>query len=67
MTDATTPPDLERVWQHAIMPLLEEHYYGDRARTSRASSASTALRELAAPAERRHWSSRRDAGRATSR
>jgi 5-methylcytosine-specific restriction protein B len=21
-------PDLERIWTHAIMPLLEEHYYG---------------------------------------
>lgn len=23
-----TVPDLERVWKHAIMPLLDEHYYG---------------------------------------
>jgi MoxR-like ATPase len=23
-----TTPDLDRVWTHAIMPLLEEHYYG---------------------------------------
>ena len=21
-------PNLERVWEHAILPLLEEHYYG---------------------------------------
>jgi MoxR-like ATPase len=35
MTDAESGPDLERVWKRAIMPLLEEYYYGtdwDRAR-----------------------------------
>jgi 5-methylcytosine-specific restriction protein B len=28
MTRDGTAPNLERVWRHAIMPLLEEHYYG---------------------------------------
>ena len=28
MTRDGSPPNLERVWRHAIMPLLEEHYYG---------------------------------------
>jgi 5-methylcytosine-specific restriction protein B len=35
MTDAESGPDLERIWKRAIMPLLEEYYYGtkwDRAR-----------------------------------
>jgi MoxR-like ATPase len=28
MTKDATAPDLERIWAHAVMPLLEEHYYG---------------------------------------
>jgi 5-methylcytosine-specific restriction enzyme B len=28
MTKDAGAPDLERVWAHAVMPLLEEHYYG---------------------------------------
>ena len=28
MTDPTNGPDLERIWERAIMPLLEEYYYG---------------------------------------
>jgi MoxR-like ATPase len=28
MTDPVNGPDLERVWERAIMPLLEEHHYG---------------------------------------
>lgn len=28
MTRDGSAPSLERVWRHAIMPLLEEHYYG---------------------------------------
>ncbi len=28
MTDPENGPDLERIWQRAIMPLLEEYYYG---------------------------------------
>jgi 5-methylcytosine-specific restriction protein B len=28
MTKEGTAPDLERIWAHAVMPLLEEHYYG---------------------------------------
>lgn len=28
MTKNKTTPDLERIWAHAVMPLLEEHYYG---------------------------------------
>lgn len=28
MTRDGSTPDLERIWRHAIMPLLEEHYYG---------------------------------------
>jgi hypothetical protein len=28
MTKDADAPDLERIWAHAVMPLLEEHYYG---------------------------------------
>lgn len=28
MTADGRPPDLERIWSHSIMPLLEERYYG---------------------------------------
>ena len=28
MTDSVNGPDLERVWDRAIMPLLDEHHYG---------------------------------------
>ena len=28
MTKDGTAPDLERIWAHSVMPLLEEHYYG---------------------------------------
>jgi len=28
MTDVEGGPNLERIWQRAIMPLLEEYYYG---------------------------------------
>jgi hypothetical protein len=28
MTKDATDPDLERIWAHALMPLLEEHYWG---------------------------------------
>jgi hypothetical protein len=28
MTKDETDPDLERIWAHALMPLLEEHYWG---------------------------------------
>ncbi len=28
MTGDGSAPELELVWEHAIMPLLEEHYYG---------------------------------------
>jgi MoxR-like ATPase len=30
MTDAEAGPDLERIWQRAIMPLLEEYFYGTK-------------------------------------
>ena len=30
MTDAETGPDLERIWQRAIMPLLDEYFYGTK-------------------------------------
>jgi 5-methylcytosine-specific restriction protein B len=30
MTHDGTDPDLESVWRHEILPLLEEHYYGSR-------------------------------------
>jgi MoxR-like ATPase len=30
MTDPENGPDLERIWQRAIMPLLEEYYYGTK-------------------------------------
>jgi hypothetical protein len=28
MTADATEPNLERIWKHAIMPVLEEHFYG---------------------------------------
>ena len=28
MTPDRTPPDLGRIWKHAILPVLEEHFYG---------------------------------------
>jgi 5-methylcytosine-specific restriction protein B len=28
MTKDGSEPDLERVWKHAILPVLEEHFYG---------------------------------------
>ena len=28
MTSDGSAPKLDRVWKHALMPLLEEHYYG---------------------------------------
>ena len=30
MTDAEAGPDLDRIWQRAIMPLLEEYFYGTK-------------------------------------
>ena len=30
MTDPESEPDLERIWKRAIMPLLEEYYYGTK-------------------------------------
>jgi 5-methylcytosine-specific restriction protein B len=30
MTDPENGPDLERIWKRAIMPLLEEYYYGTK-------------------------------------
>ena len=28
MTPDSTPPNLARIWKHAILPVLEEHFYG---------------------------------------
>jgi hypothetical protein len=28
MTAGAEPPDLARIWKHAILPVLEEHFYG---------------------------------------
>jgi hypothetical protein len=28
MTDPDTGPNLEQIWKRAIMPLLDEYYYG---------------------------------------
>lgn len=30
MTDPENGPDLERIWKRAIMPLLDEYYYGTK-------------------------------------
>ena len=30
MTDPEEGPDLERIWQRAIMPLLDEYFYGTK-------------------------------------
>jgi 5-methylcytosine-specific restriction protein B len=62
MTRDGSAPHLERVWRHAIMPLLEEHYYGTtrdvhdefgldklRATVERPSAAEAAAPEAAAP------------------
>ena len=43
MTGDGAPPDLGRIWDHAIMPLLRERYYGT-GETSKPSSARTLWR-----------------------
>jgi MoxR-like ATPase len=44
------PPDLERVWKHAIMPLLEEHFYGTT-RNVATDFGLKALRKALGPAD----------------
>jgi 5-methylcytosine-specific restriction protein B len=53
ITRDAAPPDLDRVWKHAIIPLLEEHYFGT-GRDVAAEFGLTALRkslEVSASAE----------------
>ncbi len=40
MTDPKTGPDLERIWQRAIMPLLDEYFYGTKWDPTRFSLAN---------------------------
>lgn len=49
MTNDATAPDLERTWAFAIMPLLEEHYYGT-GRDLEAEFGLTAIRKRVAGA-----------------
>ena len=49
MTKDATAPDLERTWAFAIMPLLEEHYYGT-GRDLEAEFGLTAIRKRVAAA-----------------
>jgi 5-methylcytosine-specific restriction enzyme B len=44
-------PNLERVWRHAIMPLLEEHYYGTGRNVQEEFGLESLRKSLAAPAE----------------
>jgi hypothetical protein len=51
MTTDDSAPNLERAWQHAIMPLLDEYYYGT-GRDVEGEFGLKALREvLSEPAE----------------
>lgn len=54
MTDPESGPDLERIWQRAVMPLLDEYYFGtkwDRERFSlKKLRAQAAGDEIEAPA-----------------
>ncbi len=47
ITPDGTEPDLESVWRHAIVPLLEERYYGSR-RDVEGEFGLDALRRIAA-------------------
>lgn len=44
MTDPENGPDLERIWKRAIMPLLEEYYYGTKWDSARFSLAKLKTR-----------------------
>jgi 5-methylcytosine-specific restriction enzyme B len=44
-------PNLERVWRHAILPLLEEHYYGTGRNVQEEFGLENLRKSLAAPAE----------------
>jgi 5-methylcytosine-specific restriction protein B len=52
MTRDGTAPDLRRVWKHAILPLLEEHYYGTGRNVEEEFGLDAVRRRLAA-ADRR--------------
>lgn len=51
MTDNGAPPNVERVWQYAILPLLEEYYYGTGRVVSREFSLDRLRKRLAAEGE----------------
>jgi MoxR-like ATPase len=51
MTDAESGPDLERIWKRAIMPLLEEYYYGTKWDRSRFGLAKLRARLDGEPVE----------------
>jgi 5-methylcytosine-specific restriction protein B len=44
-------PDLDRVWKHAIIPLLEEHYYGTNRDIAGDFGLDALRKALRAPAE----------------
>jgi hypothetical protein len=48
MSRDATVPDLERVWVHAIIPLLEEHYFGTQ-RDVEGEFGLSALRKALGP------------------
>lgn len=51
MTGDGSYPNLERVWRHAIMPLLEEHYYGTGRDVRGEFGLQNLRKSLAAPAD----------------
>ncbi|OAI40077.1 hypothetical protein AYO39_00255 [Actinobacteria bacterium SCGC AG-212-D09] len=51
MTSDGAMPDLEVAWEHAIMPLLEEHYYGTGRNLGNDFGLSSLRKKLAAEAD----------------
>jgi hypothetical protein len=51
MTKHGTAPDLERIWVHSIMPLLEERYYGTQRDVEAEFGLAAIKRRLAAAAD----------------
>jgi MoxR-like ATPase len=50
MTNNGRPPHLERVWEHAILPVLEEHLYGTDRDVAKEFGLGTLRAALAGPA-----------------
>jgi MoxR-like ATPase len=50
MTKDGDPPDLDRIWAHAILPVLEEHFYGTGRKVAEEFGLSALRHALAPPA-----------------